>query len=430
MADFDDAAFWREACAAFGLSAEAVSPGRMTMGSYAGELLLAPPREAVSEQLIQKFKDTAPAIDIHLDSFKDQSSCLPCGRYLTSIRPPANVVRALDQTHPSFPGGIFGQRDRRERSDGQRRFIALLYVLMLHRCLTFQGFVDSESSIPRRPGTEDATTSYIQGPFIAWRDSADISVAYDSTKNRVHVKKCLSQDGHSHLSLAQMKEEIIRAKNLSHIIQVLDILNINTKSCTFVMEYLPGGTVAEMISVLGALTEDGIRAICRQLVDGLAYLHNQDPPIVHRAIRGSNILLTFDGRVKISGVDVGISRPQIKKNVLTWAGIIPWLSPEQIGTPDGTPTNSRGRCVDIWAFGCTIVEMLEGGHPSLDPGPNPTSVMMELLHRIGNHDFPRLAPERSASAALGEMLQRIFVPEMERMGVEDLKAHRWITQLN
>jgi mitogen-activated protein kinase kinase kinase len=73
------------------------------------------------------------------------------------------------------------------------------------------------------------------------------------------------------------------------------------------MEYVPGGTVADMAKVLGPMTEDETRVVCCQVIDGVQYLHSQHPPIVHRDIKGANLLVTLDGCIKIA--DVGVTSP-------------------------------------------------------------------------------------------------------------------------
>ncbi|KAJ7865846.1 kinase-like domain-containing protein, partial [Mycena leptocephala] len=66
------------------------------------------------------------------------------------------------------------------------------------------------------------------------------------------------------------------------------------------MEYVPGETFEGMIEALGPMTENEARRICCQGMDGVRYLHAQNPPIVQRAIRSANLLVNLDGCMKIA----------------------------------------------------------------------------------------------------------------------------------
>ena len=70
------------------------------------------------------------------------------------------------------------------------------------------------------------------------------------------------------------------------------------------LEYVPGGSVQTMLNSYGALPEPLVRSFVRQILTGLSYLHNRD--IIHRDIKGANILVDSKGTIKIS--DFGISK--------------------------------------------------------------------------------------------------------------------------
>lgn len=70
------------------------------------------------------------------------------------------------------------------------------------------------------------------------------------------------------------------------------------------MEYVPGGTIASMLSQFGILNEDLIRLYIRQICQGVAYLHSKG--IIHRDIKGVNVLVNEQGMVKLA--DFGCSK--------------------------------------------------------------------------------------------------------------------------
>ncbi|KAJ7230435.1 kinase-like domain-containing protein [Mycena pura] len=142
-----------------------------------------------------------------------------------------------------------------------------------------------------------------------------------------------------------------------NIVSFIDIKYVHP-NLNVVMEYLEGGTVTveTMAKELGPIAEGDAREICRQLAAGLEYLHCQNPPapIVHKDIRGANLLVTLDGCVKIS--DVGVPRPEVAY-AQRGPGIIAWIAPEVMIGKHYTPGS------DIWGVASTLIEMVEGGHP-------------------------------------------------------------------
>ncbi len=128
--------------------------------------------------------------------------------------------------------------------------------------------------------------------------------------------------------------------------------------------------MASMLVNYGPLGESLIANFVRQILTGLAYLHSKD--IIHRDIKGANILVDNKGSVKIS--DFGISKrveassllgggggsaQAAKKagNRVSLQGSVFWMAPEVVKQTAYT------RKADIWSLGCLIVEMLTGQHP-------------------------------------------------------------------
>lgn len=118
------------------------------------------------------------------------------------------------------------------------------------------------------------------------------------------------------------------------------------------MEYLPGGSVHDHIKQHGALNESLTRKYTRQILEGVSFLHTA--LIVHRDIKGANILRDLRGNVKLAdfGASKRLQTIRSKTGFRSVHGTPYWMAPEVING------EGYGRKADIWSLGCTVVEML------------------------------------------------------------------------
>merc|ERR550525_1212136 len=98
------------------------------------------------------------------------------------------------------------------------------------------------------------------------------------------------------------------------------------------MEFVPGGSVSTMLKEFGPFDKEVTAGYTGQLLDGLDFLHSQKPQVVHRDIKGQNILVSLEGTVKLS--DFGCSkRIDLEATSQTNGGIrgsVNWVAPEVI----------------------------------------------------------------------------------------------------
>ncbi|KAG5482481.1 hypothetical protein CUR178_05620 [Leishmania enriettii] len=125
-----------------------------------------------------------------------------------------------------------------------------------------------------------------------------------------------------------------------------------------VMEYCEGGSVDTAYDLLRRpLSEPLIAYVCRQTLLGLRYLHERH--VIHRDIKGSNLLLTKDGQVKLAdfGVSTELKHTLSRRN--SFIGTALWMAPEALTEKD---YDSRA---DMWSLGITTIELAEGQPPYL-----------------------------------------------------------------
>ncbi|XP_011703378.1 PREDICTED: neither inactivation nor afterpotential protein C isoform X2 [Wasmannia auropunctata] len=142
----------------------------------------------------------------------------------------------------------------------------------------------------------------------------------------------------------------------------------------FVMEFCEGGTVMDLVRGMIAsnkkIREEHIAFILREVIKALIHLHEHN--VIHRDIRGNNIVLTKEGEVKL--VDFGLSRTT--KNELekrrTYIGSPSWMAPEMVGSKDSGADGGYDSRVDVWAIGITAIELADGKAPFEDMHPTRT----------------------------------------------------------
>ncbi|CAA0834360.1 Mitogen-activated protein kinase kinase kinase YODA [Striga hermonthica] len=121
------------------------------------------------------------------------------------------------------------------------------------------------------------------------------------------------------------------------------------------LEYVSGGSIHKILQEYGKLGESAIRSYTQQILSGLAYLHAKNT--VHRDIKGANILVDPNGRVKLA--DFGMAKHITGQSCpLSFKGSPYWMAPEVIRNSNGSSLP-----VDIWSLGCTVLEMATSKPP-------------------------------------------------------------------
>ncbi|KAJ5745293.1 hypothetical protein N7520_010475 [Penicillium odoratum] len=219
-------------------------------------------------------------------------------------------------------------------------------------------------------------------------------------------------DQRKNLMVTALKHEISLLQGMHHpnIVQYLGTA-ADEEHLNIFLEYVPGGSIATMLKQYNTFQEPLVKNFVRQILAGLSYLHSKD--IIHRDIKGANILVDNKGGVKIS--DFGISKRVEASHVLgsrashgggglnrpSLQGSVYWMAPEVVRQTAHT------KKADIWSLGCLVVEMFIGAHPF------PDCSQLQAIFAIGSNQARPPAPDHVSQDAV-EFLDMTFQVDYEK----------------
>ncbi|XP_011368420.1 mitogen-activated protein kinase kinase kinase kinase 4 isoform X21 [Pteropus vampyrus] len=186
-----------------------------------------------------------------------------------------------------------------------------------------------------------------------------------------------------------------------------------------VMEFCGAGSITDLVKNTkgNTLKEDWIAYISREILRGLAHLHIHH--VIHRDIKGQNVLLTENAEVKL--VDFGVSA-QLDRTVgrrNTFIGTPYWMAPEVIAC-DENPDATYDYRSDLWSCGITAIEMAEGAPPLCDMHP------MRALFLIPRNPPPRLKSKKWSKKFFSFIEGCLVKNYMQRPSTEQLLKHPFI----
>ncbi|XP_010553736.1 PREDICTED: LOW QUALITY PROTEIN: mitogen-activated protein kinase kinase kinase ANP1 [Tarenaya hassleriana] len=178
-----------------------------------------------------------------------------------------------------------------------------------------------------------------------------------AVKQVLIAAKCATK-GKAQTHVQELEEEVKLLKNLSHpnIVRYLGTVR-EDETLNILLEFVSGGSISSLLEKFGAFPEPVVRTYTEQLLLGLEYLHNHG--IMHRDIKGANILVDNKGCIKLA--DFGASKQVAELATISGAksmkGTPYWMAPEVIRQ------TGHSFSADIWSVGCTVIEMVTGKAP-------------------------------------------------------------------
>lgn len=213
----------------------------------------------------------------------------------------------------------------------------------------------------------------------------------DEQTSQVSVPSMGSVDTVARFRAKFVKEaQTIAALNNPHIIHIHDIFEENG-TAYYVMDYLSGGSLSDLVQRDGVLAEATALGYIRQVADALSYIHARN--INHLDIKPSNVLIDGNGNAVV--IDFGLSKRYDEtgsQTSTTPVGISHGFAPLEQYQPGGVSTFSP--TTDIYSLGATLYKLLSGQTP-----PNATALLDADL------DLSRLSASPSTKAAIAAAMQ-------------------------
>ena len=260
---------------------------------------------------------------------------------------------------------------------------------------------------------------------IRWRRGAslgsgafgDVYLGFDLASGELMAVKqvCLIGVENVKKQMRSLRDEIELVSALEHpnIVRYFGTA-VSGEYLDVFMEYVAGGSVASLLRRFGSFNESIASSYLKQTLQGLLYLHCHR--ILHRDIKGGNILVDTSGRCKLADFGASKRMTSLAESANTSLKGTPyWMAPEvimQIG---------HGRYADIWSIGCTLIEMLTS-RPPYSEFKTPVSAMFQIAM---NKKAPQI-PSTVSKTARNFMEQCFKWKPVKRSNALKLLQHDFI----
>ncbi|KAK1233009.1 hypothetical protein PQX77_003811 [Marasmius sp. AFHP31] len=216
----------------------------------------------------------------------------------------------------------------------------------------------------------------------------------------------------------RLEKDTLKHLDHPHIVRYLGFEETH-RCLSIFMEYVSGGTITNFLSHQGPFEPETTKHFMKQILQGLEYLHGKG--IIHRDLKGDNILVETSGACKIS--DFGISKQgdDLDGRAHTAMRGTPfWMAPEVLNPSEGGYDTK----VDIWSIGCVLSEMWTASRPWAGLADIPVMITVSR-----DKIAPPLPPELKISKDAWDFWDKCFVPDpIGRASATDLLSHPYLVK--
>ncbi|KAA6377708.1 MAG: putative Serine/threonine-protein kinase pakC [Streblomastix strix] len=181
------------------------------------------------------------------------------------------------------------------------------------------------------------------------------------------------------------------------------------------MDYMAGGSLTNFITCFEVIGEQIIAYFCKQILQGLDYLHQNHR--IHRDIKSDNVLLGLHGEVKIADFGFCAQLTEEMQKRRSIVGTPYWMSPELIQGLE------YDELTDIWSLGITALECADGEPPLMN------LPALKALFYIATRPPPTTKEPHKWSSKFNDFLSRCLQHDIKkRWSAQKLLSHPFIEQ--
>lgn len=264
------------------------------------------------------------------------------------------------------------------------------------------------------------TGEWQRGPVIGRGASATVSIAIDRRTGGLFAVKSMDV---ARAALLQREQSVLSALSSPYVVSCLGAgvsaaADGSGRMCyDLFLEYAPGGSLADEIKRRGGrCVEAVIRSRAADVLRGLAYVHGSG--VTHCDVKARNVLLRADGGAMLA--DFGCARRTADEDVNA-GGVVVRGTPMFL-SPEAARGEAQGEAADIWALGCTVIEMATGGTPWQQRFTDPVAALHHIAH---SGDVPQ--PPSWLSDEAKDFLSRCLIRDpARRWSAEQLLQHPFV----
>ncbi|CAF3826776.1 unnamed protein product [Rotaria sp. Silwood1] len=263
-------------------------------------------------------------------------------------------------------------------------------------------------------GKDDPMSRFIIQKKIGSGAAGDVDLAIDTkTNTKIAIKRMLwSKQPRKELIVG----EILVMKNcrFRSIVNFLDCY-LRPNELWIVMEYMNGGQLTQIVEQT-VLDEGQMAAVTKECLEALQFLHSKN--IIHRDVKSDNVLVGFDGSVKLTDFGFCAQLASTESLRTTMVGTPYWMSPEVI------KKLKYDRKVDIWSLGILVIEMIDGSPPYINE--QPFRAMCKIAMQEEPPSISAESQARMSNDAMNFLKRCLSIDPQQRADTAELLGHPFI----